>query len=533
MLATRPVGAAWVVMERINIDDAGDLRRTVNRALDGGATGVELALASDDATYRRILGGSVDLGGILTGLDIPIRIDAGEATTRLLATMTSAERHLASGFDAVTARAAGRLSGTVEDACAETAALIDAMDRDGCGGSAFASDGRPWHDAGASEVQELAIVVASAVVAIRMLMASGAEPERIAGRLGVTLSADADQFLTIAKFRAARLLFARLSEVTGLAALCPPVHGQTSWRMLARREPTMNLIRATTAAFAAAAGGADSITVLSPLLEGVGFGARMARNTQTILIAESTLHAASDPGAGSGAVEALTDELAAAAWALFARIEGEGGLVAAIDSGSLPREVAAMGEKRLDRVRRRQHPIVGVNVNVDPRSTALAPFPASSRDRGPLRPWRIAEPFEALCARSTDGDGNRRRVFLLSSQSGKAEDPTMAADAFAAGGFEIVPAAMGTKDEAVAAAFAASGASLACVIADRGQTENAVTAAARSRKAGAKMIVIAASSGDGIDADACDAVLSTDTDIVALMSEMLDRIAEQHQNGQS
>ena len=89
--------------------------------------------------------------------------------------------------------------------------------------------------------------------------------------------------------------------------------------MLSRREPTMNMVRATTAAFAAATGGADSVTVLSPLFEEEPFNARMARNTQTILLEESSLYRAGDPGAGAGAVEALTGELAAAAWELFTR----------------------------------------------------------------------------------------------------------------------------------------------------------------------------------------------------------------------
>ncbi|MCB1499277.1 MAG: hypothetical protein KDK07_05730 [Bauldia sp.] len=532
VLATRPAGSTWTVMNRVEIAEVGEIQRNIVTALGGGAAGLEIAFASEGATFRRILDGEADLGALLAGLDVPIRIDAGEATARLLSSIRSTAPAPASAFDAISARAAGRLSRSIEDCFAETGALIVATDRGEEGWPAFAADGRPWHDAGASEVQELAIVVGSAVGAIRALTASGLEPERAAAHLGVILTADADQFLTIAKFRAARLLFARLSEVTGLTALRPPIHAQTSWRMLTRREPTMNLIRGTTAAFAAAAGGADSLTVLPPMLVGAEFSARMARNTQTILREESTLFAASDPGAGSGAIEALTDELAAAAWEAFARIEGDGGLIAAIDTGSLPRAVAAMGEKRLAQVRRRQLPIVGVNVNVDPDATIPATALPVGAVRGPLRAMRLSEPFEDLCERNLDAAGRRRRIFLLAPKGGRSADPAAAADAFAAGGFEIVSADTADGDHGALAAFAASGAGLGCIIADPENVQSAISAAASLGAAGARQVVIAAPSREGIPPGACDAVLTPDTDIVALMSEMLDRIAEQHQNGQ-
>src|SRR5690606_32482270 len=114
------------------------------------------------------------------------------------------------------------------------------------------------HNGGATEVQELGIALASIVDSLRHLAEHGCSARDAADRLGIILSADADQFLTMAKFRAIRLLVARLGEVAGLG-IRAPVHAETSWRMLGTREPTMNLVRATTAAFAAATGGADSI----------------------------------------------------------------------------------------------------------------------------------------------------------------------------------------------------------------------------------------------------------------------------------
>jgi methylmalonyl-CoA mutase N-terminal domain/subunit len=136
--------------------------------------------------------------------------------------------------------------------------------------------------------------------------------------------------------------------------------------MLGAREPMMDLVRATTGAFAAAAGGADAITVLPPMIADRAFAARMARNVQLILGEESSLARTADPGAGSGAVEALTAQLAAEAWGLFTRIEAEGGLAAAIRTGSILEAVATARDGRLEAVARRRIPLVGINVNVDP-----------------------------------------------------------------------------------------------------------------------------------------------------------------------
>jgi len=536
VLAMRAAGAPWAIVQRIDRGDANEIRKDIEVALRGGATGIELVFSTGAATHGR---------GILTDLDVPeiisklhaiVRLDAGELTPDLALQCSNPGPTIVSVYDPVAAMAArGTSARPVEDAVADIAALIGAWDRDARPGLAFVADGRLWHDGGASEVQELGAVLASAVAIMRLLDAHGVAPARAFKRLGVALSADADQFLTMAKLRAVRLLFARLAEVIGLSPTPLPVHAETAWRMLSRREPTMNLVRETTAAFAAGAGGANSVTTLSPLFDDEPFNARMARNTQTILLEESSLYRAGDPGAGSGAVEALTGDLAAAAWALFTRIESGGGMIEAVRSGSIQVSVAAVRDARLEKVARRQIPLVGINVNVDGdaaihthRSTRAAIEGTAATS---LLPIRLAEPFETLCGRNITDNGRRQSVFLVTL--GHGDDPAAAADAFKAAGFEAIAAHGATPRGSLGEAFARTGARVACILLGVDGAVAAEEAASTLREGGARVVVAASASTEGVPPGIFDAILTADADLVSLFSDVLDRIAEPDENGQS
>ena len=124
------------------------------------------------------------------------------------------------------------------------------------------ADGRVIHDAGGSEVQELAFVLASGVAYLRAIEQAGVTLEDAQGMVYARLSADADQFLTLAKFRALRLLWARVEQACGLTPKPLYVAADTAWRMLTQRDPYVNMLRATMATFSAGLGGANAITVL-------------------------------------------------------------------------------------------------------------------------------------------------------------------------------------------------------------------------------------------------------------------------------
>src|SRR5262249_34888836 len=151
--------------------------------------------------------------------------------------------------------------------------------------------------------QELAFAVASAVDYLRTLEASGVPLDAARRMIYFRLSADADQFLTIAKFRALRKLWARIEQACGLAPRPAHVAAETVWRMMTSRDPSVNMLRTPIAAAAAGLGGADTITAL-PHTAALGlpeaFARRVVRNTQLILLEESNLARVADPAAGSG-----------------------------------------------------------------------------------------------------------------------------------------------------------------------------------------------------------------------------------------
>ena len=179
-------------------------------------------------------------------------------------------------------------------------------------------------------------MLASAVAYLRTAEAHGVAPGDAAPRIGLELAADADLFLTVAKLRAARLLWARVLEASGVTGARVRLDVQTSARMMMPADVHTNMLRTTAAALGAGIGGADAVTVL-PFTHALGrpdgFARRIARNTQIILRDESFIGAVRDPGAGSGAIEHLTQSLCETAWALFQEIEAAGGAMDALRQG--------------------------------------------------------------------------------------------------------------------------------------------------------------------------------------------------------
>ncbi len=393
----RTPGQPWRIIQRVDGGEAATVLSLCREEITGGGNGVALVFA--DSIHPLPSRMPVDTAAALAaGLaemladGVSVAIDAGPRTPEVAAAFLAVAGHCDLAFDPVAAVAAGRLT----DAKATVAELSGLAARST--GTLTLADGRIWHAAGASEAQELAAVLATVVEHLRLFAAAGLAPDRAAGRIGVALAADTDQFLTIAKFRALRLLLARLLEEAGIEAEMP-IHAETAWRAMSRREPRMNVLRATGAVLAAAIGGADSITVL-PFdgLDGTPSAAarRLARNAQLVIAEESQLHRFADPAAGSGAVEALTDALAERAWGRFRHIEIAGGILSALAAGTLQSEIAAAREARLARVAEGAIEMVGVNAFV--AKTEEPSFAGSERRAaadGALVFSRLAESAEA------------------------------------------------------------------------------------------------------------------------------------------
>ena len=243
------------------------------------------------------------------------------------------------------------------------------------------------------------------------------------------LAADANEFLTIAKFRAIRKLWARVEEACGLTPKPALVAAETAWRMMTRRDPYVNMLRTTVATAAAGLGGADNIAVL-PHTAAIGlpdaFARRVARNTQLVLLEESNLAKVSDPAAGSGAIEDLTDQaLRHGLVAISGDRQGGGrmGRARARPDPEACRGACAPSAKRPLRTARTR--ITGTSDYPDlherPRrvldvARLAAPKEASAKPTAePLPRIRLAEPFEELrdaSDRTLAKTGTRPKVFL-------------------------------------------------------------------------------------------------------------------------
>ncbi|MFB6893273.1 methylmalonyl-CoA mutase subunit beta [Kitasatospora sp. NPDC056327] len=432
---------------------------------------------------------------------------------------------------------------------------------------ALTVDALPYHEAGASPAQELGASLATGVAYLRALTGGGDAPESANGKangstngsgeaqgtgtgtaaglsvdaalgqLEFRYAADADQFLTIAKFRAARRLWARVAEVSGAtpAASAQRQHAVTSPVMMTARDPWVNMLRTTIACLAAGVGGADAVTVL-PFDAALGlpdaFARRIARNTQAILLEESHLARVIDPAGGSWYVERLTDELAHAAWAWFQEIERAGGQRAALESGLVGERIAATWAERSVRLAKRREPVTGVSEFPNLGEQALVREPAPAGPGGGLPKVRRAEAFEALRDRSDAhlaATGGRPELFLASIGTAAAHTArtTFAANLFQAGGIATT-AHEGNDPAALGAAFAASGAPVACLCSsDRLYAEHAGAVAAALKAAGARTVLLAGRPGEqqaAYEAAGVDGFVFAGGDAVAVLTSLLDEI---------
>jgi methylmalonyl-CoA mutase len=518
----------WQVMARIEHPDPAAANAEALHELENGAGGLSLVLAgaagahgfglpgSEEAMTRALDGVHLDAGIVL---DIDLAPFAREVPQRIAALV---KRHgldpgatnIRFGYDPLTAIAiSGRSPLPWSETAPLMARLIGQLAGFGFKGPFAAADGRVVHNAGGSEAQELAFALSTALAYLRAFEASGVSLDAARRMIAFRLSADAEQFLTIAKFRALRKLWARVEVACGVAPAPAFVSAETAWRMMTRRDPYVNMLRATIAVFAAGLGGADAVTVL-PFTAALGlpdrFARRIARNTQLILIEESHLAAVADPGTGSGAIEHLTQELCRTAWSHFQGIERAGGAAAALASGLIQREVAEVGARREAAVAQRTDALTGTSEFPDLAETPIAVTAAMSTSEPPeqatgkrfcepLHPFRLAEPFERLRDASDHilaTTGARPRIFLanLGALADFSARATFAKNLFEAGGIEAVDA---NGDLPLLEAFRASGAALACLCASDRVYENEAAAAAKALKAaGARHVYLAGRPGE-------------------------------------
>jgi len=378
---------------------------------------------------------------------------------------------------------------------------------------------RVYNNAGGNAVQEVAFALATGVEYLRQTEKRGVKVDAAAPKMTFGFAMGSDFFMAIAKLRAARLLWSRVVAACGGNAESQKmhIHASTSLWNKSKLDPYVNMLRATTEAFSAVAGGCDSL-VVSPFDDVVRtpdeFSKRIARNTQIILAEECHFDHVADPAGGSYYVETLTAQLATAAWAIFQQIEKAGGMTKALEAGIPQKQVKAVAAKKAEAVAQRRLSLIGVNVYAN---ATEKPLEGSKEEKSPcgcncgghtnaypqvetLPSVRGAEPFENL--RAAVGASAKKKVFFANMGPLRQHKPRaeFSTGFFQAGGYEVLEnRGFQTVDEAAAAATA-SGASVVVICSTDDTYPEIVPALVPKLKAANLFVVVAGYPTEHIDA---------------------------------
>ena len=393
-------------------------------------------------------------------------------------------------------------------------------------------DGPTFHNLGANATWELGAAVAAGVAYLRHLVDAGLSTSAALGLISFRFAVDDDQFQSIAKLRAARQLWARVAEVVGDPdSGAATVIATTSLPMMSQRDPWVNMLRTTVAAFAAGVGGADIVQVhpFDVAIDGGfpgtarSFSRRIARNTQLLLLEESHIGRVLDPAGGSWFVEDLTRELAEQAWAHFQDIEARGGFEAAREH--IGTQIAEVAQRRADDIAHRRTAVTGVN---EFPNLSEVPLPQGS----PLPSVRrYGADFEALRNRSDEyleKRGARPKALLLPLGPLAEHNirTTFTSNLLASGGIEAVnPGPL--EASGIGAAVAEAGVTEVAVVCgtDKRYADEASAAIDAAKAAGVKYVLLAGPEKAVADAPSKpDGHVTAKIDAVQTLSDLLTRL---------
>ncbi|OYX02734.1 MAG: methylmalonyl-CoA mutase [Caulobacter vibrioides] len=405
-LRARDTHRPWDLRMRSAHPDPTRAAKDVLTDLEGGAASVLLQIDPTGANGVAV-GSADDLGKALSGvlLDLaPVALDAGflgpKAADWLGALAKAAPNApLALHLDPLTAFAqTGASPGPIESHVFNAATVASRLSSTYAKASLFLATGRAAHEAGGSNVEELALMTASALTYAKALVRSGLTIEEAFGRIVLGVSLDGEYFTGVAKVRAAKAIWARLTESCGVT-VAPTIEARSSRRMLAKADAWTNLLRLTSAGFAGAVGGADAI-VLDAFTDAIGLPTAFARHLGRV----------ADPAGGAWYLDSLTDQLARAAWASFQAIEAAGGVIKALETGLVADAVAKSRSAQEAAYADKSRKILGVTVfpNADDKPPEVeTPDPSAFAVQGPdvrlpgpdshcpaLTPVRFAAAFE-------------------------------------------------------------------------------------------------------------------------------------------
>ena len=536
--ALRDVKSGWKVAEAFPVPGqkaVTDGNGAVLVALTEGVSALVLRVGAPDGVA------AADLDRLLEGvfLDlVPVVLDAGadlvaasDALLPQLTDMDDEQRGRLSidlGADPLTEPLSRRPAADIADVVATAAKVTEYAG----GVRTITVDGPAFHNLGANASWELAGAVAAGVAYLRRLGDAGLSVSDSLRQISFRLAADDDQFMTIAKFRVLRRLWARVAEVVGEPdAGAARVHAVTSMPMMAQRDPWVNMLRTTVAAFGAGVGGADTVLVapFDAAIPGglpgtaASFARRIARNTQLLLLEESYLGQVLDPAGGSWFVEDLTEQLAEAAWANFQQIEANGGFVEARDF--VAAAIAQVRDRRSDDIAHRRTALTGVNEYPNLGEPPLPQHDSSSVIA------RYGAGFEVLRDRSDiflDKAGTRPKILLLPLGPLAEHNirTTFAANLLASGGIEAVNPGTVEAAGVADAVSAADGAGIVVICGtDARYATEAGDVVEAARKAGVSRVLLAGPEKSVAEADhKPDDYLTAKIDAVGALSDLLTRL---------
>ena len=281
------------------------------------------------------------------------------------------------GMDPLAVKAAaGQLPADLGSLFEEQAVLAEHCVQHAPGIRAVGVSTLPYHQAGASAVEELAIALASGAAYLTELTERGLSVDDAARQIRFSFAIGGNFFMEIAKLRAARVLWAQVVAAFGGGKEAQKIqmHARTGLYNKTQKDPYVNMLRTTTEALSGVIGGADSLCVGNfdeVTREPDTFSRRISRNTQVILQEECELTSVVDPAGGSWAIEWLTNEVSEKSWTFFQEIEGQGGMTDALISGFIAEKLKATDASNRQQLNQRRASLIGTNVYPNLEEEAL------------------------------------------------------------------------------------------------------------------------------------------------------------------
>lgn len=418
----------WLTRQEIIAETPAEANKTALDVLTKGVNSLGFKVAEPTVETLETLLDGIDLAKVEVNFDCcPCKaLDLANALVAYLQKHNATKTFKGSiGFNPL--RKALRHGAQIKAEAVENAKKIIEAVKEVPGVKVIAVDSVLFCNGGAFIFQELGYALAWGAQWLTALTDAGLTIDEVASRIKFNMGVSSNYFMELAKFRAARMLWAQIVEQYKPASADSAkmhVHAATSQFNQTIYDAHVNLLRSQTEAMSAALAGVDSITVVpfdTPYKTPDTFSERIARNQQFLLKEESHLDKVVDPAGGSYYVETLTVSIANEAWKLFLEVEDKGGFFAEVNNGEVQKAVNASCEKRHTDVARRKEILLGTNqypnineMAADKIEKKECKCACGNEEKGEnaLLMKRAATDFEALRL-ATEAASNRPKVFML------------------------------------------------------------------------------------------------------------------------